>query len=282
MKILVGVDKTEESQVALRYTCHLLEHFKAQVDALYVKPNLSEAVPESAYAPFVSKGAVEKSIETDAARVAEEIIEACEICIGGKVPCSPNVAEGDPAEEIVHWAEEGDYDLIVLGSQGQSSLRGFLLGAVHAKVMHHARVPVLLVRNFRPIKRILVAYRGSRCDQDALEFIGPLFKKHKPEITILHVQETGLGESEEFAQACVLTGEQTLAKLGYKPKKKLAKGDFTDEVLKDVAIERYDLLVLGAYGHKGPKYLQVISDEALNLVRLTTRPVLVYREKAEA
>jgi nucleotide-binding universal stress UspA family protein len=281
MKILVGVDQTEESQMALRYTCHLLEHFKARVDALYVKPNLSEVVAESSYAPFVTKGEVERTIETNAARVAEEIIEACEICIGGKVPCKPHVAEGDPADEIIHWAEEGDYDLIVLGSQGQSSLRGFLLGAVHAKVLHHARLPVLLVRNFRPIKRILVAYRGSQCDQGALEFIGPLFKKHKPEITILHVQETGLGESEVFAQACVLTGEETLNNLGYKPLKKLAKGDFVDEIIKDVAIERYDLLVLGAYGHKRPKYLKVISDEALNLVRLTTRPVLVYRDKME-
>ncbi len=281
MKILVGVDQTEESQMALRYTCHLLEHFKARVDALYVKPNLSEVVAESSYAPFVTKGEVERTIETNAARVAEEIIEACEICIGGKVPCKPHVAEGDPADEIIHWAEEGDYDLIVLGSQGQSSLRGFLLGAVHAKVLHHARLPVLLVRNFRPIKRILVAYRGSQCDQGALEFIGPLFKKHKPEITILHVQETGLGESEVFAQACVLTGEETLNNLGYKPLKKLAKGDFVDEITKDVAIERYDLLVLGAYGHKRPKYLKVISDEALNLVRLTTRPVLVYRDKME-
>ena len=40
MKILVAVDKSEESQQALRYTCHLLEHFEADVDALYVKPNL--------------------------------------------------------------------------------------------------------------------------------------------------------------------------------------------------------------------------------------------------
>jgi hypothetical protein len=39
--------------------------------------------------------------------------------------------------------------------------------------------------------------------------------------------------------------------------------------------------VLGAYGHKRPKYLPVISDEAMNLVRLTTRPVLVFREQAK-
>ena len=42
MKILVAVDKTEESQVALRYACHLMEHFTAIVDALYVKPDVVE------------------------------------------------------------------------------------------------------------------------------------------------------------------------------------------------------------------------------------------------
>jgi nucleotide-binding universal stress UspA family protein len=137
---------------------------------------------------------------------------------------------------------------------------------------------VLILRSFRPIQKILVAYRGSQCDQGALEYIAPLFAHKKPEITILHVQETERRESEESAQACLLTGDETLRRYGYAPVKKMVKGDFVDEILKAVAVERYDLLILGAYGHKLPKYLQVISDEALNLVRLTTRPVLVYRD----
>ncbi len=281
MKILVAVDKSEVSQMALRYTCHLLEHFPAAVDALYVKPDVVEMVAESSYAPFTTKGDVEKSIETDAHKVMEEIIEACEVCLGGKIPCEPRVAVGEPADEILNTAREGQYDMIVLGSQGGSSLRGFLLGAVHAKILHHAQQPVLILRNFRPIQKILVAYRGSQCDQGALQFIAPLFSKKKPEVTILHVQETALGESEEFAQSCVLTGRETLAEFGFTPITKLARGDFVDEILKAVAIERYDLLVLGAYGHKRPKYLKVLSDEALNLVRLTTRPVLVFRDITE-
>ncbi len=116
----------------------------------------------------------------------------------------------------------------------------------------------------------------------ALEFIAPLFARHKPEITIMHVQETALGESEEFAAKCVLTGEETLRAAGYNPVKKLAQGDFVDEILKAVAVERYDLLVLGAYGHRRPKYLKVLSDEALNLLRLTNRAVLVYRDSRES
>ena len=281
MKILVAVDKSEESQQALRYCCHLLEHFDADVDALYVKPDLVESVAETSYAPFTTRKDVEKSIAAEEDKTVEEIFQACEICLGGKVPCAPLVAVGDPADEILNTAHEGMYDLIVLGSQGRSSIRGFLLGTVHAKILHHALQPVLLMRNFRPIQKILVAYRGSQCDQGALEFIAPLFAKTKPDITILHVQETQLGETPEFAESCLLTGEDTLKQYGFTPTKKLAQGDFVDEILKAVAVERYDLLVLGAYGHKRPKYLKLISDEALNLVRLSTRPVLVYRDKSD-
>jgi nucleotide-binding universal stress UspA family protein len=277
MKILVAVDKSEESLMALRYTCHLLEHFKAIVEVLYVKPDVVEMVAETSYAPFTTKGEIERAIDTDAEQVVEQIIESCELCMGAKIPCSPRVAVGEPADEILNVAEKGYYDLIVLGAHGRSSLRGFLLGTVHAKVLHHAQQPVLLVRNYRPIHKILVAYRGSECDQGALQFIGPLFQKEKPEITIIHVQETELGESEEFARECLLEGHDTLKELGYEPLKKMAQGEFVEEILKDVAQERYDLLVLGAYGHRRPKYLRLISDEALNLVRLTTRPVLVYR-----
>jgi nucleotide-binding universal stress UspA family protein len=278
MKILVAVDKSEESQQALQYTCHLLEHFPAEVDALYVKPDIVEMVADSSYAPFATKGDVERAVETDAQKILDDIIEYCEICVGGKIPCQPKVAVGEPADEILNFAQEGAYDMIVLGSHGRSSLRGFFLGAVHAKILHHALQPVMILRNFRPIQKILVAYRGSQCDQGALEFIAPLFAKKRPQITIMHVQETALGESAEFAQACVLTGEETLKQYDFTPIKKTAQGDFVDEILKAVAVERYDLLVLGAYGHQRPKYLKVMSDEALNLVRLTTRPVLVFRD----
>lgn len=222
------------------------------MEALYVKPDVVEMVADSSYAPFATKTDVEQAIATEAEKVLDSIIESCEICMGGKIPCEPRVAVGDPAEEILTFAEQGRFDLIVLGAHGRSSLRGFLLEAVHAKILHHASQPVLILRNFRPIQKILVAYRGSQCDQGALEFIAPLFAQKKPEITILHVQETALGESEEFAQTCVLTGEETLRKFGFTPIKKMSKGDFVDEILKAVAVERYDLLVLGLTAAAGP------------------------------
>lgn len=279
MKILVAVDKTQESQVALRYACHLMEHFISIVDALYVKPDVVETVTEGGgYTPFTSQSDVAREIEKETEKTVEEIIEGCAICVGKRIPCNPLVASGDPAEEILNAANRDYYDMIILGSQGRSVLRDLLVETVPAKILQHAQQSVLILQKFRPIQKILVAYRGSQCDQGALEFIAPLFAKKKPEITVLHVQEKEQAESEEFVEACLKTGEETLRRYGHAPIKKSAKGEFVEEILRAVAIERYDLLVLADYEHKVPKYLKVLSDEVLNLVRLTTRPVLVYRD----
>jgi nucleotide-binding universal stress UspA family protein len=278
MKVLVAVDKSPESHMALAYSCHLLEHFNAEVHALYVKPDEVEVAPDSFYAPFFSKDGLKEWIDSDTLHVQQEALGTCEYCLAGKVPCQPMVATGDPAEEILETARQGDYDMIVLGSHGHSALRGFFLGAVHSKILHHTRRPVLIARDYREIKRVLVAYRGTRCDQAALGFVSPLLARKKPKITVLHVQENGIGDAE----ACLTEGRSTLTSLGHQPEIHARKGDYVDEVLKEVKALPYDLVVLGAYGHRKPKYLRVISDEALNLVRSTTRPVLVFRDRAEA
>ena len=72
MKILVAVDKSEESQQALRYSCHLLEHFEADVDALYVKPNVVDPWRKPLMPPSPPGRDVEKAIETVAEKTVEE------------------------------------------------------------------------------------------------------------------------------------------------------------------------------------------------------------------
>ncbi|MDF2627435.1 MAG: universal stress protein [Symbiobacteriaceae bacterium] len=49
------------------------------------------------------------------------------------------------AETILAQAEEGGFDLIVMGRRGHSSLRELLMGSVSQGVLHRAKVPVLIV-----------------------------------------------------------------------------------------------------------------------------------------
>jgi nucleotide-binding universal stress UspA family protein len=281
MKILVAVDASPESHNALRYVCHLLDQFDARVDAIHVKRDVSEITLEDFDVPFLKRKDPAGRIEEASRDVQREIVDACEVCLAGRVPCEPHVVVGEPVDRILQAAREGDYDLVVLGSHGFSSLKGFLLGTVHTKILHHASLPVLIVREMREIRKVLVAYRGSRCDQAALRFVAPLFGRRQPEVTVLHVQETALGESDGFAAACLTSGRRTLEAEDLRPETRAIQGDFVDETLKEVLTGDHDLVVLGAYGHERSRLLKVISDEALNIVSRTLRPVLVYRDKGE-
>lgn len=56
------------------------------------------------------------------------------------------VARGRPADAIVHFAQERDVDLIVMGTHGRAGLQHMFLGSVAEKVIRQAPCPVLTVR----------------------------------------------------------------------------------------------------------------------------------------
>jgi len=56
------------------------------------------------------------------------------------------ILEGNPADEIVDFAEKNEIDLIVMGTLGKTGIKRFLLGSVAENVVRHSKVPVLVVR----------------------------------------------------------------------------------------------------------------------------------------
>lgn len=64
----------------------------------------------------------------------------------GKVTITSEVAMGNPASVIVERSKQG-YDSIIIASRGLSGISEILLGSVSNVVSHHARCPVLLIRN---------------------------------------------------------------------------------------------------------------------------------------
>jgi nucleotide-binding universal stress UspA family protein len=62
------------------------------------------------------------------------------------VAVEPVILEGNPADEIVNFAEKNDIELIVIGTLGKSGVQRFLLGSVAENVIRHSKVPVFVVR----------------------------------------------------------------------------------------------------------------------------------------
>lgn len=52
---------------------------------------------------------------------------------------------GDPPEEICKRAQEGGFDMIWMGTRGMGNFANLILGSVATKVLHRARVPVVMV-----------------------------------------------------------------------------------------------------------------------------------------
>lgn len=57
-----------------------------------------------------------------------------------------HISIGTPGEAIVQYAAEQQVDQVVIGARGQGSLSSLLLGSVVDKVLHLAKLPVLVVR----------------------------------------------------------------------------------------------------------------------------------------
>ena len=79
---------------------------------------------------------------------AEAAIEsATEAAAAAGVSATAELRRGDPADEICAAADEAGADLIVLGAHGWGAMKRLVFGSVSTSVLHHARCPVLVVRD---------------------------------------------------------------------------------------------------------------------------------------
>lgn len=53
---------------------------------------------------------------------------------------------GHPAEELVRLAERLECDQIVMGTHGRGVLADLLVGSTTLRVLHHTKVPILLIK----------------------------------------------------------------------------------------------------------------------------------------
>lgn len=144
-KILVPTDGSDTSLAAARYAAELAKCMEAQVVVL----NVAEVSALTQFVGYSIGGA--RQSDHGLREVGETILDKTETVFRqADVPVRGKIIEGFAPEAIISEAEDGNYDLIVMGSHGAEGgvLRRVLfgLGSVAEAVVGNAPCPVLLVR----------------------------------------------------------------------------------------------------------------------------------------
>jgi nucleotide-binding universal stress UspA family protein len=132
--VVVATDGSESAERAVTVALDLAARFDAAVHALYVVDagEVAESPPD-----------IREELG-DALRTAGE--EALSFVDDHADAVTTVVREGDPATEVIDYAESVDADLVATGTRGRHGEHAFLLGSVAEAVVRRAPMPVLTVR----------------------------------------------------------------------------------------------------------------------------------------
>ena len=141
-KILYATDFSESSGPAADYTCYLAQLSGAHIHVLHVVGELADERKSMVQPDAFS--ILEREVEKQAITEMESF---CRKKFGGKASYTTEVMLGKPFQQILRLAEQGDIDLIVMGTHGRTGLEHVIVGSTAERVVRRSKVPVLTVRS---------------------------------------------------------------------------------------------------------------------------------------
>jgi nucleotide-binding universal stress UspA family protein len=137
MKILVATDGSDASMKAVKRAVELAQSEKAEVTLMSVSPYSKDDFDEM-------WPSVQDKLEAEAAKAlkkAKSVFDEKGIKVEAVLEAGVN-----PANNIIRRAQDGKFDLILLGSTGKSGIERAFMGSVAAKVVAQAPCSVSIRR----------------------------------------------------------------------------------------------------------------------------------------
>ncbi|MDR7236512.1 universal stress protein [Neobacillus drentensis] len=138
-RILVAIDGSKMSEKALKSAFNFAKERYSKIGLIHVDKNIniSNGMPiatiDKVYSEQRNKGM--DLLDRAVSFAAQEGIEI-----------ETHYVMGEPAIQIVKKAEEGNYQLIIMGSRGLGNIKGLMLGSVSQKVSQLSHCPVLIIK----------------------------------------------------------------------------------------------------------------------------------------
>lgn len=289
-RILVPLDGSNLAELALAYAEELATAFNSEVVLLYV----SEP-KEDQYRPMH-----QLYVEEVAKRVGEHIKKPAKI--------KTAVLTGEPAEEIINYAQKNKASVIIMASHGRSGITAWVMGSVAGNVLQATEVPVLLIGVSKPsrkappkrlVERVLLPLDGSESGEVAMPYVMKLIDRLGAEVILFgvvaagqHIRTVGgldyilypeaelelvKAEAREYLDRVYrrLKGRKDALRVELK-----VGDDIAGEIIRFADKAKASLIAISAHGHSGIEKW-VFGSVANKIVQASKIPVLVVKAARE-
>ena len=213
-KILIPVDLSENSLLALEHGTFMAKLFKADVALTHV------VVPAGVFG--MKDHPIDPEIESRLHKLAEDI----RIKNGCKVELI--IKHGKISKQVVEAAKESKTDLIMLGTHGVSGFEEFFMGSNAFRVITESHCPVLSVQEHAQkmgFSKILCPIDNSSASRQKLRYAAELAKHFNSQIHLLGILSVEEDELTAKFNKMFDQMEEYLTKRDIKFKSELVYGD---------------------------------------------------------
>lgn len=211
--------------------------------------------------------------------------------------------QGRAAEQLCRWALQHGADLTVLGSHGEHGRSAWTLSSTARKLVDGAPGSLLLIPagcrdgSIARYRRIMVPLDGSPRAESVLPIATRLALAHDADLLIAHVtpapelttvgplteedlelERRVLARNERVARSYLDQIRARLWEAGIAARTVISRGDARSRLARLVRREGVDLVILSAYGRRGPRDTPSGS-VAAHLLTHVAAPLLVFRER---
>jgi nucleotide-binding universal stress UspA family protein len=205
-RILLSVDDSVHSRNAVRYAVEMTESIRELHFTLFhIQPRPSGYLVDEARTSFRAKNALEKFRRKHdaAAKACMEQFRTEMEAMGidpERIECETRPPKLGKARDILDYAQERQFDAIVMGRRGVGRVTEMIMGSIAKKVVEYSQViPVWIVDGKVESRRILLAVDGSESSWRAVDHVSfMLMNSPHVYVTLFHVT-TWRGESCEIS-----------------------------------------------------------------------------------
>ena len=278
--ILVPIDGSRKSHTAVDYGMWLAQAFNGKllaqhvIDAVLVEGTLfhdiSDSLSVEPYLDFPTR--MREILEERGKSMLDEFGRKCE---AKKVAHESVLDMGVVSDEICRRALLSD--LVVMGGRGTSDdARPGILGRTADSVTRRCSRPVLVCNDpFKPIQKPLLAYDGSQRASAALELATEFCTELGVPLTVLHVARSDKGTDPD-TDPVLTAAKEYLSPYAVDVTFRLDKGYPEERIIQQLTHDDYDVLFIGAYGHR--RIIEMVLGSTTEYVlRKSPCPVLLKR-----